>query len=74
MTRSERGALFLVFLLTGLPAYAYADPSGGTLFRVLMPMLGALWAMWMILANRIRNGVSALYRKLRGGETEETLD
>jgi hypothetical protein len=37
-------------------------------------MLGALWAMWMILANRIRNRVSALYRKLRGGETEETLD
>ncbi len=64
----------IIVLLTGLPAHAYADPSGGTLFRMLMPALGALWAMWMILANRIRNGVTALYRKLRGAETEETAD
>jgi threonine/homoserine efflux transporter RhtA len=74
MRRRDRAVVGVIFLLTGLPAYAYADPTGGALFRVLMPMLGALWAMWMILANRIRNGVSALYRKLRGVETEETLD
>lgn len=74
MRRSDVLVVFVFFLLTGLPAYAYADPSGGTLFRMLMPALGALWAMWMILANRIRNGVSVLYRKLRGGESEETLD
>ncbi|HXW92986.1 MAG TPA: hypothetical protein VEK33_20720 [Terriglobales bacterium] len=74
MRRSDLTAVLLFFLLTALPAYAYADPTGGTLFRMLMPALGALWAMWMILANRIRNGVTALYRKLRGDETEETLD
>jgi len=66
--------VLVAFLLAGLPAYAYADPSGGTLFRMLMPALGALWAMWMILASRIRNGVTALYRKLRGSQAEETLD
>lgn len=74
MRRSDIAAVVVLFLLMALPAYAYADPSGGTLFRMLMPALGALWAMWMILASRIRNGVTALYRKLRGDETEETLD
>ena len=74
MRRIEHSVVFVFFLLTALPAFAYADPSGGALFRMLMPALGALWAMWMIFANRIRNGVAALYRKLRGDETEETLD
>jgi hypothetical protein len=62
------------FLLGAMPAHAYGDPSGGTLFQVLMPMLAALWAMWMILANRIRKGVTSLYRRLRGAEVEDSAD
>jgi hypothetical protein len=65
--------LFL-FILASLPAHAYADPSGGTLFQILMPMLGGIWAMWMIFANRIRKGVAALFRKLRGAEEPQTTE
>jgi len=54
-----------------MPAYAYGDPSGGTLFQILMPALAGLWAMWMILANRIRKLLSIFYRRLRGMEREE---
>jgi len=70
--RASLAVLVLLVVSTGLPAHAYADPSGGTLFQVLMPMLAALWATWMIFANRIRNAFTALYRKLRGIEAEET--
>jgi hypothetical protein len=63
-----------IFVLASLPASAYADPSGGTLFQILMPALGALWAMWMILANRIRNTVKSLYCKVRGIEAQETTE
>jgi len=61
----------MLFLLAGVPAHAYGDPSGGTLFQVLMPMLAGLWAMWMIFANRVRKGLSLFYRKLRRTEPEE---
>jgi len=74
MNRLRVGVFFLLFLMAGIPANAYADPSGGTLFQVLMPMLAALWAMWMIFANRVRNAVTALYRRLRGAQAEETGD
>jgi Na+/proline symporter len=60
-----------LFLLLGIPAYAYADPSGGALFQILMPMLAALWATWMIFANRVRRMVTGLVRKLRGSEPEK---
>jgi hypothetical protein len=60
-----------LFMLLGLPAYAYGDPSGGTLFQILMPMLAALWAMWMIFANRVRRTVGGFVRKLRGSEPNE---
>jgi len=72
--RTNLAILVVLIVLTGLPAYAYADPSGGTLFQVLMPMLAALWATWMIFANRIRNAFTSLYRKLRGIEAEESVD
>jgi len=64
----------ILFLLAALPAHAYGDPSGGTLFQVLMPMLAGLWAIWMIFANRVRNTFTAWYRKLRGVEAEEGTD
>lgn len=63
--------LVVIVLLLGIPAYAYGDPSGGTLFQVLMPMLAAVWATWMILANRIRRGVGDVLRRIRGSEPDE---
>lgn len=60
--------------LCALPAHAYGDPSGGAIFQILMPTLAAIWAMWMILATRIRKAVAAVYRKLRGFEAEEAAD
>jgi hypothetical protein len=64
--------LFLsLFFLLGIPAYAYGDPTGGTLFQILMPMLAAIWATWMIFANRVRRGIVNMIRKLRGSESDE---
>lgn len=57
-------ALFV--LLAVLPVYAYADPSGGVFFQVLMPTLAAIWGMWMVFANSIRRRITNLLRKLRG--------
>jgi hypothetical protein len=72
MTNRLRLAVSLIlFLLAAAPANAYADPSGGTLFQVLMPLLAGLWAMWMIFANRVRRVFSLFYHKLRGTEPEE---
>jgi len=65
---TQRGIVLWVlgFMLIGLPAYAYGDPSGGALFQVLMPLLAAIWATWMIFANRVRRGFAGLFRKFRG--------
>ena len=63
--------VIMLFLVSAMPAYAYGDPSGGTLFQILMPALAGFWAMWMILANRIRKLASIFYRRLRGMEPEE---
>jgi cytochrome b len=71
MNRWDVGVSLAFFSLAALPAYAYADPSGGTLFQILMPALAALWAMWMILASRVRRGLSAVCRKLRGVGRDE---
>jgi hypothetical protein len=62
--------LFLVVLLS-LPAQAYADPTGGLLFQILMPTLAAIWGTWMIFARRIRQLVTSVLRKLRGMESED---
>lgn len=57
----------MVFVFLGvLPCYAYGDPSGGALFQILMPVLAALWGMWLIFANNIRRRGSNLLRKWRG--------
>jgi len=71
MNRFDFVLVLALVLLTGLPAKAYADPSGGTLFQILMPTLAAVWAIWTILANRIRKGLSAIFRKVRGIEPDE---
>ncbi len=65
--------LFLVtlFFLLGIPAYAYGDPTGGTFFQFFIPMLAAVWAMFLIFANRIRRAVAGLIAKLRGSKAEE---
>ena len=68
--RSPWLVLLCLIVLSSLPAYAYADPSGGMLFQVLMPMLAAIWGMWMIFAHNIRRRVSNLIRKFRGGEPD----
>lgn len=72
MRRIHPIAVVLSFFLVGVPAHAYADPTGGTLFQIIMPTLAALWAMWLIFANRVRTKVSTLYRRLRGIEANET--
>jgi len=71
MNRSDLAVVVMLFLLAAVPAHAYGDPSGGTFFQVLMPLLAGLWAMWMIFANRVRRGLSLFYRKVRGTEPEE---
>jgi hypothetical protein len=65
---NHRHYIFVVVLLsaTALPAFAYADPSGGSLFQILMPLLAMIWGTWMILANKIRRGMVKLFNRLRG--------
>lgn len=61
-----------VFVLLGvLPCYAYGDPTGGALFQILMPVLAAIWGMWLIFASSIRRRASGLLRKLRGMSSDE---
>jgi hypothetical protein len=71
MTRRHVILCTIPFFLLGIPAYAYGDPTGGTLFSVLLPMLAAVWAMFLIFANRIRRGISGLLSKLRGSKPQE---
>lgn len=71
MRRSNIWVLVTLLVLVAVPAYAYGDPSGGTLFQILMPTLAAIWGMWMIFANRVSRGLSKLVRRLRGLESQE---
>jgi ABC-type Co2+ transport system permease subunit len=61
----------MTFLLFALPAYAYGDPTGGSLFQTLGPLLAILWGFWMILANSIRRLLINIRRRLRGGTEPE---
>jgi hypothetical protein len=73
--RSPVLLVVMVFvLLAVVPCYAYGDPSGGTLFQVLMPVLAAIWGMWMIFANNLRRRGSNLLRKWRGTEAAGGAD
>ena len=71
MSRRNVMLFTIPFFLVGIPAYAYGDPTGGTLFSVLLPMLAAVWAMFLLFANRIRRGISGLFAKLRGPKPQE---
>jgi hypothetical protein len=71
MPRRHAVLFTIPFFLLGIPAYAYGDPTGGTFFQVLLPMLAAVWAMFLIFANRIRRGISRFLGKLRGVKPEE---
>jgi hypothetical protein len=62
----------LIFLL-GNTAYAYGDPTGGSLFQILLPTLAALWASWLIFANRVRTALTNLYRRLRTNESKDPI-
>lgn len=64
-------SVFLVFLLFVLPAYAYGDPSGGMLFRMLGPMLAMLWGLWVILANSVRRRIADLVSKFRNARPDD---
>ena len=63
--------VIVLLLLVAIPAAAYADPSGGALFQVLMPTLAAIWAVWLIFANRARAALRSVVRKLRGSTSGE---
>jgi len=60
-----------LFMLIGLPAYAYGDPTGGALFQVLLPILAAVWGMWLIFARKLRNGLGKIVRKLSGRPSQD---
>ena len=72
MRRTSIPILLILFVLIGVPAYAYADPTGGALFQVLMPTLAAIWGVWLIFANKLRRAFATLLRKLRGTSPEES--
>jgi hypothetical protein len=72
MSRRQIVFLAVLFFLVGIPAYAYGDPTGGSLFQFLLPMLAALWAMFLIFANRIRRAIVGFMGKLRRSKTGET--
>ena len=69
--RSRRLPLGLVSLSLSLllampaPALAYGDPTGGVLFQLLLPILGALWGVWLIVAGRARQAFATVLRRLR---------
>jgi len=57
--------------LLGMPAYAYGDPTGGTLFQLIAPMIAVIWGIWTIGVNIIRRHLDNLLRKVRGMPTNE---
>ena len=72
MMRRIQIALFVtLFFLLGVRAFAYGDPTGGSLLPFLFSMLAAVWAMFLIFAGRIRRAVSGFMAKLRGSKPEE---
>ena len=74
MKRGHLVVFVTLFLLLGIPAYAYGAPSGGALFQILMPMLAAIWGMWMIFANNLRRRARSLLQKMRGTQPSEPGD
>ncbi|PYX29612.1 MAG: hypothetical protein DMG77_12030 [Acidobacteria bacterium] len=73
MRRSQVVLFTTLFFLLGVPAYAYGDPTGGSLLPFLFSMLAAIWAMFLIFASRIRRGVAGFMAKLRGSKPDEPV-
>jgi len=71
MIRRVTLVLLLLGTLLVVPAYAYADPTGGALFQILMPTLAAIWGIWLVLANRIRQRFRKFMQRLRGTDLSE---
>lgn len=71
MQRSRTVFFVTLFFLLGVPAYAYGDPTGGSLLPFLLSMLAAVWAMFLIFASRIRRWVARSMAKVRGSEPDE---
>ena len=70
--RQSQIALFVtLFFLLGVPAFAYGDPTGGSLLPFLFSMLAAVWAMFLIFAGRIRRAVAGFMARLRGSKPQE---
>ncbi|HXY07381.1 MAG TPA: hypothetical protein VEI52_05940 [Terriglobales bacterium] len=63
--------IVLTFALVAPSAYAYGDPTGGSLFQTLGPLLAVVWGLWMILANNIRRLIAKARLKLRGDAKHE---
>jgi hypothetical protein len=60
----------VLICLPVIPSYAYGDPTGGTLFQLLLPALAMVWGMWLILANKIRRGLRMMFRKTRSSSRD----
>jgi len=71
MKRGQIVFFVTLFFLLGVPAYAYGDPTGGSFLQILLPMLAALWAFFLIFASRIRRTVAGFVRKLSGTKPDE---
>jgi len=70
MKRSQIVVFVTLFFLLGMPAYAYGDPTGGSLLPFLFSMLAAIWAMFLIFASRIRRWVAGVMAKVRGSKAD----
>jgi hypothetical protein len=73
MHRSQIVFFITLFFLLGIPAYAYGDPTGGSLLPFLFSMLAAIWAMFLIFASRIRRWVAGFMAKVRGSKPDEPV-
>jgi hypothetical protein len=51
----------------------YGDPSGGTLFQILAPLLALVWGMWLVFANRMRRMALSLLARLRHKPPEQPV-
>jgi hypothetical protein len=69
---SGLGFFVVLLMLVGIPAYGYGDPSGGTLFQVLLPALAAVWGIWMIFVGHLRRYLASVIERFRGVERDKS--
>ena len=65
--------MLAIFLIPAF-AIAYGDPSGGLLFQLLTPLLAVLWGGWLILAGRVRKGMSKLLRRTESPASDHPVE